>query len=116
MSRILNNYTKTKIKNLRWIFTLLLCLSGSAPLLAQVDSLADDLYLRREYSLSSLEYERILKNNPEYDSTREKLALSAMRQGEYRKAVEKLRKEKSFSGVYLRMYASMKSGLVYQSV
>jgi len=106
----------SKMKKALILFVLL----GNVPVFAQAGpSVSGDVfYIKKEYQLSRLEYERALlspRTSEEEEILRAKSGLSLMRLGEYEKSVTVLQ-GRSFPVLYLRLFASLKSGFIERAL
>ncbi|MCB1191675.1 MAG: hypothetical protein H7A23_17175 [Leptospiraceae bacterium] len=72
----------------------------------------DTFYQKKQYDLAILEYEKtklLQANESVRDNLNSKLALSKMRQSKFEDSLDYILDSKTFTGTYLRIFASMKS-------
>ncbi len=101
--------------------SLIIFISTAAQgLLAQDSAISGDIfYVRGDYVLARLEYERALlspMSEEKEDMLIAKSGLSLLRTDKFRESVLSLRGDRSFSVMYLRMYASFRAGYVERAL
>lgn len=94
---------------------------GAAPAPAGDETFADSLYAGGKFRYAALEYQRLLQGRNQNVAQRErfqvKLALAQMRMGSYRSAMDTLPLGGgTFAARYLRLYASLRTGLTQNAL
>jgi hypothetical protein len=83
-------------------------------------NISDYFYLKRDFESATYEYSRKIYENQlinyEDPIVNAKLGLTWMRRNDFRKSLEIMERRHEFTTAYLRMYASLKSGMIYNAV
>ncbi|MDH5655541.1 MAG: hypothetical protein OEZ34_06505 [Spirochaetia bacterium] len=104
-----NWFIKGKLIKPMVLIFLSVFFTSASSIISQNTTAGDYFYKNQKYELATAEYMRLYLKGIQTPAVKQKLALSFMRNGNYRESIPYL-DSKSFESRHLKIYASLKSG------